>query len=213
MNLNEFAREVHENAVAHGFYDPAPSDAETIALIHSEISEALEKWRNNQPMAWYECDGPVCIPHQDEWCAGIDDETGKPCHLRDPKPHGIAVELIDVMLRILDAATAWGLELQESYWSSSDPYRYADQFYLTPRSIVVGYALPELVCELHYLMDELYIMRRTRQDAQDIAIKMSIPIYLIYTWLHAQNLDPEALLREKHTYNKTRPYRHGGKRI
>ena len=52
-----------------------------------------------------------------------------------------------------------------------------------------------------------------RQDAQDIAIKMSIPIYLIYTWLHAQNLDPEALLREKHTYNKTRPYRHGGKRI
>lgn len=42
MDLNEFAKEVHANAVAHGWWETERDPAEIIALIHSEWSEALE---------------------------------------------------------------------------------------------------------------------------------------------------------------------------
>ena len=41
MTVNEFAKEVHENAVAHGWWETARSFPEVAALIHSEVSEAL----------------------------------------------------------------------------------------------------------------------------------------------------------------------------
>lgn len=42
MTVNEFAKEVHENAVAHGWWETARSFPEVAALIHSEVSEALK---------------------------------------------------------------------------------------------------------------------------------------------------------------------------
>ena len=44
MTVNEFAKEVHENAVTHGWWETARSFPEVAALIHSEVSEALEEW-------------------------------------------------------------------------------------------------------------------------------------------------------------------------
>lgn len=46
---NRLAKAVHETNEAKGFYEPgkARSDAELIALMHSELSECLEAIRNN----------------------------------------------------------------------------------------------------------------------------------------------------------------------
>lgn len=72
--INEFAKEVHDNAKAHGWWDEERSFGEIIALCHSELSEALEAYRNNEPMCW----------------------------LNDGKPDGIAIEMCDCIIRILD---------------------------------------------------------------------------------------------------------------
>lgn len=46
FDLNEFASEVHQNAIDHGFWDDDATDERQIALIHSEWSEALQADRS-----------------------------------------------------------------------------------------------------------------------------------------------------------------------
>lgn len=41
--LNEWARDIHQNAVAHGWWDEPRSFGDIVALCHSELSEALEE--------------------------------------------------------------------------------------------------------------------------------------------------------------------------
>ena len=47
MNINETMKLVHENAKAKGFFEKEKNIGEMLALIHSEVSEALEADRNN----------------------------------------------------------------------------------------------------------------------------------------------------------------------
>ena len=132
--LNNFRDDVHQNAVAHGWWKNAPSFPEVIALCHSELSEALEEYRADRPMHYMEC----CLKGKatGDTCADSMDCSHRPAHSPCPhaKPEGVAVELIDCILRILD-------------------------------------------------------------------------------YCGHEGVDVEALLLEKHEYNKTRPYRHGGKVI
>jgi hypothetical protein len=51
--LNELAKQINENAVAHGWWEEERSFGDIIALCHSELSEALEEHRNNQTLAYF----------------------------------------------------------------------------------------------------------------------------------------------------------------
>ncbi len=45
MRLDEMQQEAHRNSREKGFWDTPPNLAEKLALIHSEVSEALEELR------------------------------------------------------------------------------------------------------------------------------------------------------------------------
>lgn len=65
--LRVFAKNVHENAVNHGWWDEERSFGELIALCHQELSEALEEYRKgHQPDETYYSDGgkPEGIPSE-----------------------------------------------------------------------------------------------------------------------------------------------------
>ena len=135
MNLTKFAKEVHENAVAHGWWEEERPFPEIIALCHSELSEALEEYRSDKPEFYL----VVSDPDRAEF---LTDVVGVPAEYRPekpdrikiiPKPEGVATELADCIIRILD-------------------------------------------------------------------------------WCGKNDIDIERIMQKKHEYNKTRPYRHGGKK-
>jgi len=47
--FNLVSREVNRISQEHGFWDEERNDGEVMALIHSEVSEALEALRDNNP--------------------------------------------------------------------------------------------------------------------------------------------------------------------
>lgn len=124
--LNELAKEIHQTAVEHGWWENPPSFGEVVALCHSELSEALEEYRKGRPMAYV-----LDLDGDDEAVPRLEQDISA---FNGRKPEGKAVEMIDCVIRVFD--------------------------------------------------------------------------YLAY-----EGVDVDALMRAKMEYNKTRPYRHGGKRL
>jgi NTP pyrophosphatase (non-canonical NTP hydrolase) len=73
-DLAQLSAAVHHTAMKKGFWDEEPNIPEKLMLIVSELSEALEEYRNKSDL-YYEVDG---------------------------KPEGLGVELADALIRILD---------------------------------------------------------------------------------------------------------------
>lgn len=46
MNINQLAKEVHDNAVAHGWWDKPTVLPEALCLIHAELSAALREYQD-----------------------------------------------------------------------------------------------------------------------------------------------------------------------
>lgn len=166
MNLTEIAKEIHENAVAHGWWEKNRPAYEIIALIHSEWSEALEEYRAGRPMV-YEGEGG--------------------------KPEGIAVELIDGVIRTLD------------YIASRERICVTGIYKLLQPE-----ELTELVARLHEITASSWLIPYL-DDACIDANTLINAVQIVFDWIGRQGLDPLEILMKKHEYNKTRPYRHGGK--
>ena len=207
MLISELAKEVHENAVAHGWWDDEREAPEIIALIHSEWSEALEEARAGRPMVWYDIydkgddcgGGGRCGAVVDQGiCHG---KAGK-CELNH-KPEGVAVELIDGCIRILDYFGRVEAMIEDADGSPSA----IEGLYSEDVSCIVPKKLPELIAYLHAHTSEAYRINESRPE----------PLYLLsaiasaLSWVKNQSIDPLAILLEKHAYNKTRPYKHGKK--
>lgn len=107
--INAMAKSVNDWAVSKGWWENGKEKSlgEQIVMFHSELSEALEEYRNGH--------GPSEIYYGP-----------------DGKPEGVPVELADCIIRILDTAGHYGMDLEQAIaekmdYNATRPYRHGNK--------------------------------------------------------------------------------------
>lgn len=103
-SINEWAKEVHQNAVDHGWWDSQRSAGELLMLVVSEVSEAFEEIRNGHAMT----------------------ET---YYSEGGKMEGVPSELADVVIRVMDLCEYYGIDLESAIaekhnFNKTRPYKH-----------------------------------------------------------------------------------------
>ena len=200
--MREWAKEIHENAVAHGWWEEDRTISEICALIHSELSEALEEARAARPMMY------VMDEYNGEYIQN-------PKYFGAKKPEGIAVELADAVIRMLDWMAHCGEEGR------------LDTVEEQGERIAAGYArsetepeeLPEFVAYLHDIVSMIHLRlmdidrvrgrgQKKKRQTEAMAAAGSV-VFLVNGWMRMQGIQLKEVMEIKHRYNKTRPYKHG----
>jgi hypothetical protein len=89
LTVAQLVHEAHGTAVDKGWWESGDRNVgELLALMHSELSEALEEWRNGHGLV----------------------ET----RTVNGKPEGFPIELADVLVRIGDMCGRYGIDLEEA---------------------------------------------------------------------------------------------------
>ena len=112
MNLTELAEKVHTLAINKGWYESDEINIpEKLALIHAEISEALECYRDGDMETWV---------------------TGDSVGDGSRKPEGFPIEIADALIRILDLCGARGIDIQAAVdikhaYNATRPHRHGNK--------------------------------------------------------------------------------------
>lgn len=105
MDIKEIADESYATAVEKGHFDETSDIIQQLALVHCEVSEAVEYCRLPN------------LPYQ----LSYKDEKGK--------LHGVPTELADIILRTLHIAQHWGINLEDAIkakmaYNKTRPYKH-----------------------------------------------------------------------------------------
>lgn len=192
-NIAQLAKEIHANAVSKGFYESEVNIPERFALIHSELSEALEAARADKFCtldAFRKCGMYINFDAADfaAYVKGTFED-----------------ELADVVIRILDLCEGLGLSdiLDHAYTNVlNHAFRYEYPW-------CNGSNIGEFVVNLHALVSdacrESFDLGKNNYDC----FALALVIKTIGFRIDGDVLVTHIALKMK--YNATRPYKHGKK--
>lgn len=211
--IEQMTAEIREVVVAKGFR-PAEGGPGTntwgdyVALLHSEISEALEAYRDRRLEDATRL--PTCRNVRCERLNRSNPRPGDadfglgapPCpaeHLDLPKPEGVGSELADVWIRLLDMADVFEIPLHWPHLTIAKTSSLRGFF--TPDGLT---SFGDHMTWLHRLVAEL---GDARTDWR--ATKVAVLTGAITAVAAKYGVDLEAEYERKLAYNRTRSWRHG----
>jgi hypothetical protein len=201
MNINDLIREAHANAVAHGFWEEDRPFAEAVDLIHSELSEALEEFRDGRELneVYHSCqyskvhNVPLGHCRKNITCAQC--EYGK--------PEGIPIELADTVIWI---GAYLGHEKVDAERTVDDNGIDATDKDWIPEHIRKDMkTFQGFIATGHWLLSHAYQYRLGTWST------LIFTILAIEEFCQNNGIDLDRAIKLKMEYNKTRPYKHGKK--
>lgn len=187
IDLNKLAQELHEAAMAKGFWDVEDAEIKHVAKMHSELSEALQEDRCGRPMLYVDD-------------IEVNGRITDPAMFEGRKPEGVAAELADFVMMTLDLCTQVKLDPAKILGAINyDEYRSA--MYMDTKSM----PLPEFVLMLHGAIDDL-----TYPDSiKEMGGALLVMVYGVRLWLEIHSCNLWEIIRLKMEYNRSRPKLHG----
>lgn len=229
----------HAIAKEKGWCDTPRPIHSTTNLMQSELAEALEDFRAHRALSeiYYEetkvAAGPQ-VPRSPRCEIGYHQPTATgycSCWTVDKKPCGIPIELADCLIRIAQYCGTEGLDLQgASERAGKDDARSVSKLLLTKD---IDFEL--MLAKANYFISQAFGATFEFENAAD-DLNVSLPdgevfkasklmglVSLGRAWnvifdfcnqdLPDGNIKLWAAIDEKEAYNKSRSYRHGGKKV
>ena len=198
MDLTELQKEAHAISRSKGWYDTDRSFGDFIALIHSELSEALEAYRERRLESW-----ESTTPNELFLAVVEDWDESQLC-----APHGVASELADVMIRVADMAEFYGVDLSK--------------YNMPPAGKHPNRSFGTWITGIHWYLGAAYqagAYQWGHEEALDFprgqewVDRLGRTVQEVLNMVAHYGIDLDAAIEAKMEYNKTRPYRHGGKAL
>lgn len=183
MNYTKLSKEIHENAVNHGFWENNPSKEHCLMLILSEVAEALEadrKSRHSAIIQSFDIDLSVAYKHED--CKGY----YKTLFEKNVK-NTVEDEMADIIIRLLDLGGALGMDFDKI--APCKYYRDFEKFSF---------------CECAY-----GLCRGLCREITSVEKRIMFGLRYMEMWCEYLKIDIEFFVKHKMQYNAMRPYKHG----
>lgn len=135
MNIKDLVGESYETSKEKGWHDRPATFGDRIALCHSELSEALEAFREMDNDAHDSIRTPIyrsCVTGYLVRDAFSTVEFFNDVLQKPNKPEGVSSELADVVIRIADLCGLYGIDLEKALREKMDynktrPYRHGNK--------------------------------------------------------------------------------------
>lgn len=182
--LKNWAKQIYEIACAHGWHEERKPDGLWMALVLSEVAEAIEADRKDRRITEEALEKFISVTTEtDDY--KVSDLIWKTAFEHFIKG-SLEEELADIVIRLLDYINMrWGD--MYSWWYSPSSFRINDDF---------------AVAAWHLVKEILNTGKMNVRDAIQYTIE----------WSEKLNIDISQFIEWKMKYNSLRPYKHGGKK-
>jgi hypothetical protein len=205
MRLNELRDTSYEIAKSKGWHDPefdTATFADRMALVISELAEALESHRVDADLLYFTGVASAAVP--ETHAARLEMAE------RGAKPEGTLIELIDALIRIGDCAGRHEIDLEAEDGNPLLVERL-------PVPTDNGPPVPTFGSWMCAVSHSLALAAMYPDDAPSgqrfFLVSATRQIGYMLHWLGISGDEVVRAIEIKHAYNRTRSFRHGGKKL